>query len=30
VLVGWYPAGYALFRRPLLWIYSRIWAWFGL
>ena len=30
VRVGWYPAGYALFRRPLLWIYSRFWMWFGL
>ena len=29
VRVGWYPAGYALFRRPLLWIYSRAWSWFG-
>jgi multidrug efflux pump subunit AcrA (membrane-fusion protein) len=30
VRVGWYPAGYVLFRKPLLWIYSRAWAWFGL
>ena len=30
VRVGWYPAGYALFRRPLLWLYSRIWTWFGI
>jgi len=30
VRVGWYPAGYALFRRPLLWMYSRIWTWFGI
>ena len=30
VRVGWYPAGYALFRRPLLWMYSRIWTWFGM
>ena len=29
VSVGWYPAGYVLFRRPTLWLYSRIWAWFG-
>jgi multidrug efflux pump subunit AcrA (membrane-fusion protein) len=29
VRVGWYPAGYVLFRKPLLWIYSRAWAWFG-
>jgi RND family efflux transporter MFP subunit len=30
VRVGWYPAGYALFRRPLLWIYSRAWSWLGI
>jgi RND family efflux transporter MFP subunit len=30
VRVGWYPAGYALFRRPLLWLYSRTWTWFGI
>ena len=30
VRVGWYPAGYALFRRPLLWVYSRVWTWFGI
>ena len=29
VRVGWYPAGYALFRRPILWIYSKAWSWFG-
>jgi multidrug efflux pump subunit AcrA (membrane-fusion protein) len=29
VRAGWYPAGYALFRRPLLWIYSKAWSWFG-
>jgi RND family efflux transporter MFP subunit len=29
VRVGWYPAGYVLFRKPFLWIYSRAWAWFG-
>ena len=29
VSVGWYPAGYVLFRRPALWLYSRIWTWFG-
>jgi RND family efflux transporter MFP subunit len=29
VRAGWYPAGYAFFRRPLLWLYSRIWTWFG-
>ncbi len=29
VRVGWYPAGWVLFRKPFLWIYSRAWAWFG-
>jgi RND family efflux transporter MFP subunit len=29
VRVGWYPAGYVLFRKPFLWIYSRAWTWFG-
>ena len=29
VRVGWYPSGYVLFRRPLLWIYERAWSWFG-
>jgi RND family efflux transporter MFP subunit len=29
VRAGWYPAGYALFRRPLLWIYAKAWSWFG-
>jgi RND family efflux transporter MFP subunit len=29
VSVGWYPAGYVLFRRPTLWLYSRVWSWFG-
>jgi RND family efflux transporter MFP subunit len=29
VSIGWYPAGYVLFRRPVVWIYSRLWTWFG-
>ena len=29
VRVGWYPAGYVLFRRPAVWVYSRLWSWFG-
>ncbi len=29
VRAGWYPAGYVLFRKPLLWIYSRAWSWLG-
>jgi len=30
VRVGWYPAGYALFRSPLLWLYAKVWSWFGI
>jgi len=29
VRAGWYPVGYVLFRKPVLWIYSRAWSWFG-
>jgi RND family efflux transporter MFP subunit len=29
VWVGWDPAGYVLFRRPAMWIYSRMWSWLG-
>jgi RND family efflux transporter MFP subunit len=29
IRTGWYPAGYAFFRRQLLWLYSRMWTWFG-
>jgi multidrug efflux pump subunit AcrA (membrane-fusion protein) len=29
VAVGWHPAGYVLFRRPVIWVYSRLWTWFG-
>jgi len=29
VRVGWYPAGYVFFRRPLLWVYAKIWYWLG-
>jgi RND family efflux transporter MFP subunit len=29
VRVGWYPAGYVLFRQPAVWIYSKLWSWFG-
>jgi len=30
VRAGWYPAGYVMFRKPLLWIYSRAWSWLGI
>ncbi len=29
IRVASYPAGYVLFRRPVLWIYSKLWSWFG-
>ena len=29
VRVGWYPAGYVFFRRPFLWVYTKIWNWLG-
>ena len=29
VRVGWYPAGYVYFRRPMLWVYSKLWSWLG-
>jgi RND family efflux transporter MFP subunit len=30
VRVGWYPSGYVLFRRPILWTYSHLWNWLGI
>jgi RND family efflux transporter MFP subunit len=29
VVTGWSPAGKVLFRRPAIWIWSRLWSWFG-
>ena len=29
VSTGWRTSGYVLFRRPALWLYSRLWNWFG-
>jgi hypothetical protein len=29
VRVAWYPAGFVIFRRPVIWIYSHLWSWFG-
>jgi RND family efflux transporter MFP subunit len=29
IFVGWSPAGRVLFRRPAMWLWSRIWSWFG-
>ena len=29
VAVGWHPVGYVLFRRPAIWLYSKLWSWFS-
>jgi len=29
IRIGWRPAGYVLFRGPLLWTYSKLWYWLG-
>ena len=29
VVSGWSPAGKVLFRRPAIWIWSKLWSWFG-
>lgn len=29
VTVGWRPAGYVLFRGSALWLYTKLWSWFG-
>jgi RND family efflux transporter MFP subunit len=29
IRVGWFPSGYVLFRQPLIWLYTRLWSWFG-
>jgi len=29
VMAGWRPAGYVFFRRPAMWVYSKLWSWFG-
>jgi GAF domain-containing protein len=29
VITGWSPAGKVLFRRPAIWIWSKLWSWFG-
>jgi multidrug efflux system membrane fusion protein len=26
---GWHPAGQVFFRRPAMWIWSKLWDWFG-
>jgi len=29
IMTGWRPAGWVLFRHPILWIWSKLWSWFG-
>jgi hypothetical protein len=29
VRAGWRPAGYVMFRRTALWVYSKLWSGFG-
>ena len=29
ISTGWQMSGYVLFRRPFIWLYSRLWNWFG-
>jgi RND family efflux transporter MFP subunit len=29
IFAGWYPVGYVLFRQPAIWIYTKLWSWFG-
>jgi multidrug efflux pump subunit AcrA (membrane-fusion protein) len=30
VSAGWHPAGYVLFRRPAMWVWAKLWSWFGI
>ena len=29
VFVGWHPAGYVLFRGAAMWLWGKLWSWFG-
>ena len=29
ISTGWEPAGWVLFRRPAIWLWSKLWAWVG-
>jgi len=29
ILTAWKPAGEVFFRRPAMWLWSKIWSWFG-
>ena len=29
ISAGWHSVGYVLFRRPAVWVYTKLWTWFG-
>ena len=29
ISAGWHPAGYVFFRGPGIWLWSKVWSWFG-
>jgi multidrug efflux pump subunit AcrA (membrane-fusion protein) len=29
VYAGWHPAGFVLLRGPALWLWGKMWSWFG-
>jgi hypothetical protein len=29
ISTGWASAGWVIFRRPGMWLWSKIWSWFG-
>jgi RND family efflux transporter MFP subunit len=29
IMTGWRPAGWVIFRRPMLWLWAKLWSWFG-
>ena len=29
VSTGWAPAGWVIFRRPIMWLWSKVWSWVG-
>jgi hypothetical protein len=29
ITAGWHPAGYVFFRNLGIWLWSKIWSWFG-
>ena len=29
ISTGWSPAGWVLFRRPVMWLWSKVWSWVG-